>query len=337
MTRGGIVRGETLPRTCVSGRIRRLRLGSCAPRPSRDGHIRPELESATFQIFSTRCTHVREPTPSLTRRRLLSPTTQPVATVALFGKKPAAKKPPAKKPLVKKAAPKPIAKKKPVAKKAAAKKPAAKPLFSFGSSKPKPAAKGTMVKKVTPAAKSKYTIKKTAGSQIKKSTTSFKTVDYSKKKPVTPAGGYGVKPMGGGSAIKSKPVIRAPKAKTLNSDEVGTLGVAGIFAGTFLLTLAVLPSAFETALEVIGIGYTAFFTYNWITNPSASGDLDKVLTEIDDATGINVKKIASVTGELAESTSKKLAESAEKSAEARAKAKLEAKANPPVDKIEPAA
>lgn len=262
---------------------------------------------------------------------------KPVATVALFGKKPAAKKPPAKKPLVKKAAPKPIAKKKPVAKKAAAKKPAAKSFFSFGSSKPKPAAKGTMVKKVTPAAKSKYTIKKTAGSQIKKSTTSFKTVDYSKKKPVRPAGGYGVKPMGGGSAIKSKPVIRAPKAKTLNSDEVGTLGVAGIFAGTFLLTLAVLPSAFETALEVIGIGYTAFFTYNWITNPSASGDLDKVLTEIDDATGINVKKIASVTGELAESTSKKLAESAEKSAEARAKAKLEAKANPPVDKIEPAA
>ena len=236
--------------------------------------------------------------------------------MALFGKKPAAKKPPAKKPLVKKAAPKPIA----------AKKPAAKPFFSFGSSKPKPAAKGTMVKKVTPA-----------GSQIKKSTTSFKTVDYSKKKPVRPAGGYGVKPMGGGSAIKSKPVIRAPKAKTLNSDEVGTLGVAGIFAGTFLLTLAVLPSAFETALEVIGIGYTAFFTYNWITNPSASGDLDKVLTEIDDATGINVKKIASVTGELADSTSKKLAESAEKSAEARAKAKLEAKANPPVDKIEPAA
>jgi hypothetical protein len=44
-----------------------------------------------------------------------------------------------------------------------------------------------------------------------------------------------------------------------------------------------------------------------------------------------------VTGELADSTSKKLAESAEKSAEARAKAKLEAKANPPVDKIEPAA
>ena len=139
MTRGGIVRGETLPRTCVSGRIRRLRRGSCAPRPSRDGHIRPELESATFQIFSTRCTHVREPTPSLTRRRPLPPTTQPVATVALFGKKPAAKKPPAKKPLVKKAAPKPIAKKKPVAKKAAAKKPAAKSFFSFGSSKPKPA------------------------------------------------------------------------------------------------------------------------------------------------------------------------------------------------------
>ena len=98
-----------------------------------------------------------------------------------------------------------------------------------------------------------------------------------------------------------------------------------------------LPTALETALEVIGIGYTSFFTYNWITNPSARSDLDKALTEIDDATGINVKKIAAVTGELAESTSKKLAESAEKSAEARAKAKLEAKANPPVDKIEPAA
>ena len=96
------------------------------------------------------------------------------------------------------------------------------------------------------------------------------------------------------------------------------------------------PAVFLIVYLDLAAGVT-FFTYNWITNPSASGDLDKVLTEIDDATGINVKKIASVTGELAESTSKKLAESAEKSAEARAKAKLEAKANPPVDKIEPAA
>ena len=260
--------------------------------------------------------------------------------MALFGKKPATAKPPAKKPIAKKPiAKKPIAKKKPVAKKPAAKpKPAARPLFSFGAAKPKPAAKGTMVKKVTPAAKSKYTIKKFDGSQIKKKSTSFKTVDYSKKpKPVKPAGGYGIKPMGGGSVIKSKPAYKAPKAKTLSAEQTATLGVAGIFAGTFLLTLAVLPTAFETALEVIGIGYTSFFTYNWITNPSARSDLDKALTDIDDATGINVKKIAAVTGELAESTSKKLAESAEKSAEARAKAKLEAKANPPVDKIEPAA
>ena len=259
--------------------------------------------------------------------------------MALFGKKPATAKPPAKKPIAKKPVAKPIAKKKPVAKPTAKPKPAAKPLFSFGAAKPKPAAKGTMVKKVTPAAKSKYTIKKFDGSQIKKKSTSFKTVDYSKKpKPaVKPAGGYGIKPMGGGSVIKSKPAYKAPKAKTLNAEQTGTLGVAGIFAGTFLLTLAVLPTALETALEVIGIGYTSFFTYNWITNPSARSDLDKALTEIDDATGINVKKIAAVTGELAESTSKKLAESAEKSAEARAKAKLEAKANPPVDKVEPAA
>ena len=110
--------------------------------------------------------------------------------------------------------------------------------------------------------------------------------------------------MGGGSVIKSKPAYKAPKAKTLSAEQTGTLGVAGIFAGTFLLTLAVLPTALETALEVIGIGYTSFFTYNWITNPSARSDLDKALTEIDDATGINVKKIAAVTGELAESTSR---------------------------------
>ena len=51
---------------------------------------------------------------------------------------------------------------------------------------------------------------------------------------------------------------------------------------------------------------------------------------------LNAKKKKEAAKKLEEAT-KKLAESAEKSAEARAKAKLEAKANPPVDKIEPAA
>ena len=173
--------------------------------------------------------------------------------------------------------------------------------------------------------------------------TSFKTVDYSKKKPAVVAKKpMGVRPMGG-KPVAATPVARAPKPAVYDKDQVGTLGVASIFAGTFLLTLAVLPAATEAALEVIGIGYSAYFAYNWVTNPESRDDLDKTLTKIDDETGINLKAVASAATDLAGDASKKLAEQAEKSAEKAAKAKVEkAKAakeaaSNVVDKVEPAA
>ena len=127
----------------------------------------------------------------------------------------------------------------------------------------------------------------------------------------------GVRPMGGAKA--SAP--RAPKPAVYDRETVGTAGVASIFAGTFLLTLAALPAATEAALEVIGIGYSGYFLYNWVVNPESRGELDKTLTKIDDETGINLKKVASVTGDLVADVSKSLAASAEKSAEASAAAK----------------
>ena len=140
--------------------------------------------------------------------------------------------------------------------------------------------------------------------------------------------------MGG---VKASPV-KAYRPAVYSKDDVGTAGVASIFAGTFLLTLAALPAATESALEVIGIGYTAYFTYNWFVNPESRGEFDKTLTKIDDKTGINLKKVASVTGDLVGDVSKKLAESAEKSAAAKAEAAKTTKtaAAAVVDKVEPA-
>ena len=243
---------------------------------------------------------------------------QPQAAVALFGKKaPAGPKKAAVKPMVGKPKPKPAAKKpvaakkpmakKPVAKKPAAKKAAAKPLFSFGTAK-------KAAPKSATASKSKYTITKTAGTVKKAKPTTFKTVNIGAKKPAVKP--MGVKPMGG-----AKPVARAPKPAVYDRDTVGTAGVASIFAGTFLLTLAALPAATEAALEVIGIGYSGYFLYNWVANPESRGEFDKTLTKIDDETGINLKKVASVTGDLVSDASKALAASAEKSAEASAAAK----------------
>ena len=274
-----------------------------------------QLEKSAFVFFAI---------ARLTRRRSLPPyrvprDAQPQAAVALFGKKaPAGPKKAAVKPMVGKPKPKPAAKKpvaakkpaanKPAAKKPAAKKPAAKPLFSFGTAK-------KAAPKSATASKSKYTITKTAGTVKKAKPTTFKTVNIGAKKPmgVKP---MGVKPMGG-----AKPVAPKPKPAVYDRDTVGTAGVASIFAGTFLLTLAALPAATEAALEVIGIGYSGYFLYNWVANPESRGEFDKTLTKIDDETGINLKKVASVTGDLVSDASKALAASAEKSAEASAAAK----------------
>ena len=239
-------------------------------------------------------------------------------TVALFGKKaPAAPKKAAVKPMFGKRKPAPKPAKKPLfGKKPAAKKPApaAKaPLFSFGTAKKAAPTKAT-------TKKSKYNITKTAGTVKKSKPTTFKTVNIGAKKPA--AKPMGVKPMGGAKAPSAP---REPKPAVYDRETVGTAGVASIFAGTFLLTLAALPAATEAALEVIGIGYSGYFLYNWVANPESRGELDKTLTKIDDETGINLKKVASVTVDLVADVSKSLAASAEKSAEASAAAK-EAKA-----------
>ena len=180
--------------------------------------------------------------------------------MSLFGKKTAAApKKAAVKPMVSKPKPKPVAKKvvakkvvakkvaKPAAKKSAfsfggstAKKPSA---FSFGgspsSTKPKPAAKKPLAPKK--AGTGNYTITKTAGTVRKSKPTTFKTVNVNKK----PA-----------AVISTRPTpTKTVKPAVYDKATIGTVGVASIFAGTFLLTLAALPAATESALEVIGIGY----------------------------------------------------------------------------------
>ena len=176
--------------------------------------------------------------------------------MSLFGKKTAAApKKAAVKSMVSKPKPKPVAKKvvakkvvaKPAAKKSAfsfggstAKKPSA---FSFGgspsSTKPKPAAKKPLAPKK--AGTGNYTITKTAGTVRKSKPTTFKTVNVNKK----PA-----------AVISTRPTpTKTVKPAVYDKATIGTVGVASIFAGTFLLTLAALPAATESALEVIGIGY----------------------------------------------------------------------------------
>lgn len=274
--------------------------------------------------------------------RLERPYRRPAPTVALFGKKAPAKpagppkakvkslygptgrgvpakspsgfiKPkPAAKPAAKKAgAAKPAfsfgASKPAGAKKAAAKKAAApKPLFSFGGSSTTKKAVGTKKVTVQKSAGSKYNIKKTAGTTIK-------------KKPLVRA-----KPIATVNVATppAAPKVTAPKEPreptTYDKETVEKVGLGAVIAGGFLVSLAVLPAIVDTALEVIGVGYTAYFTYNYLTNSSSRDEFGKKLDEIEDQTGINLKKVAQVTGEMAEKTSKQLAESAEKAAEKRA-------------------
>ena len=221
--------------------------------------------------------------------------------MGLFGKKQPAP------PGPKKAAVKPMYK--PAAAKTA-KKPAAKakPPFSFGA--------GT-AKKATPAknpagtaSKSKYTITKTAGTVKKSKPTTFKTVNFGAKKPAAPKPA-GVRPMYGSARPSG---VEPTKPAVYDKETVGVLGLGSIFAGTFLLTLAALPVATESALELVGVGYSAYFAYNWFVNPESRDEFDKTMTKIDDKTGINLKRVVAVTGELVVNTSKKLAEAAETSA-----------------------
>uniref|UniRef100_A0A7S0SD70 Cyanobacterial aminoacyl-tRNA synthetase CAAD domain-containing protein n=1 Tax=Mantoniella antarctica TaxID=81844 RepID=A0A7S0SD70_9CHLO len=226
-------------------------------------------------------------------------------------------------------------------------KPVPKPLFSFGA---KPASD----KKQTPAAK-KAVPKSAAKKAVPKSTRpgsgySFaagspaaaaalkgkaKVVVMKKqvvKKKQVPASAYVIKTAAVRTTIKKKPAFKpapapTPKpaaakepreAATYDKDQVGTFGVAAIFAGGFLLTLAVLPAAVETALETVGIGYSAFFAYSYFTDATSRDDFGKKLDEIEDSTGLNLKQAAVFTGELAGETSRQLAEAAEAAGEKRA-------------------
>ena len=62
---------------------------------------------------------------------------------------------------------------------------------------------------------------------------------------------------------------------------------------------------------MIGIGYSAYFAYNWVANPESRGELDKTLTKIDDETGINLKAVASAIRRPRRRREKSLAEQAE--------------------------
>ena len=62
---------------------------------------------------------------------------------------------------------------------------------------------------------------------------------------------------------------RAASAAKYDRDLVENYGLVPIFAGTFLLTYAVFPAVIENFLEVVGIGYSAYFAYSYYTSPEA--------------------------------------------------------------------
>ena len=222
-------------------------------------------------------------------------------TNAMVGKKGLAPKPFASKTLV-------VAKKKPaVAKKTlvvakkkpavAMKKPAVatKPLFAV--SKPKATQKFVVAKK--PLAKKAVKPTATMKAVAKKPTVATKKIVAKKpmmatkvvaKKPLVAA----KKPM---MMSKPKMAVRSSKSasKSMNTTmtlkETADLGFAGIIAGSFLLSLAILPGIADVALETVGIAYTLYFTYNFLLFEESREDFKKSLADLESSTGIDIPAI----------------------------------------------
>jgi len=149
---------------------------------------------------------------------------------------------------------KPKAKPKPVAKKAVA----STPMSLFGASKSKPLAKKSAPKPV--ARKPMVSSKPKSKPVMAMKTTTTRRMRSS-----------------GGS-----------KSGGMSLKETADLGFVGIIAGSFLLSLAILPGIADVALEAIGIAYTLYFTYNYLLFEESREEFRNTLQEFAASTGIDV-------------------------------------------------
>ncbi|OUS48354.1 hypothetical protein BE221DRAFT_144088 [Ostreococcus tauri] len=191
---------------------------------------------------------------------------------------------------------------KPKAKPSTAKKNAAAKsgLFSFGTTKPtvkkplvkKPLAKKPMAKK--PMAKKPMAKKP----MVKKPLLSTKP----KAKPMMV---YNKKPAFKPAVAKTRPVS---SSSSRSLEETANLGFIAIIAGSFLLSVAILPGVADVALESIGIAYTLYFTYNYLLFEESRNEFRNTLDQFANGTGIDIpaffdgviSAVSSVTDKLSE-------------------------------------
>jgi hypothetical protein len=115
------------------------------------------------------------------------------------------------------------------------------------------------------------------------------------------------------SAPKPKPFVRKPapkrpvqrSASSRSLKETADLGYYAIIAGSFLLSVAVLPGIADVALETIGVAYTLYFTYNYLAFEESREKFKNTLENIESGTGIDIPSIFDSTiGALTDITSK---------------------------------
>ena len=182
---------------------------------------------------------------------------------------------------------KPKAKPSPAKKNAAAKSG----LFSFGTTKP--TVKKPLVKK--PLLSTKPTVKKPLAKKPLLST----------KPKAKPMMVYNKKPAFKPAVAKTRPVS---SSSSRSLEETANLGFIAIIAGSFLLSVAILPGVADVALESIGIAYTLYFTYNYLLFEESRNEFRNTLDQFANGTGIDIpaffdgviSAVSSVTDKLSE-------------------------------------
>ena len=203
---------------------------------------------------------------------------------------------------------KPKAKPSPAKKNAAAKSG----LFSFGTTKP--TVKKPLAKK--PLLSTKPTVKKPL---VKKPLLSTKPMAKKPmvKKPLVKKPLLSTKPKAKPMMVyNKKPAFKPAVAKTRpvsssssrSLEETANLGFIAIIAGSFLLSVAILPGVADVALESIGIAYTLYFTYNYLLFEESRNEFRNTLDQFANGTGIDIpaffdgviSAVSSVTDKLSE-------------------------------------
>ena len=187
---------------------------------------------------------------------------------------------------------KPKAKPSPAKKNAAAKSG----LFSFGTTKP--TVKKPLVKK--PLLSTKPMAKK----QMVKKPLAKKPL-LSTKPKAKPMMVYNKKPAFKPAVAKTRPVS---SSSSRSLEETANLGFIAIIAGSFLLSVAILPGVADVALESIGIAYTLYFTYNYLLFEESRNEFRNTLDQFANGTGIDIpaffdgviSAVSSVTDKLSE-------------------------------------